>query len=600
MAETGRLAAWMGLGKGFEIREYPVPDPKPGALLIKVAIANVCGSDMHYWKGEQDMEKRGRTLPLNTGHEHSGTVHKLGAGVTTDSTGQPLREGDRVIYRYFTPCGRCRACLRRQFKSCPTRQANWSRHLRRVAALPGRLRRVLLPRPEPRHLQDPRRDHRRDGRRDQLRLHPGVRRRSRSAGFRPAGPSRSRARAGSASTPARSAREMGAARVDRDRRRARSGSRSPSDFGADEIVDLREFPTPAARIERVLRAHRATGAPTSSWSWSAIPNVVDEGLRMTAPEGTYLEIGNINVGWETRFDPSWILFGNRRIIGVAHYEAEHLKGALDLMMRTRQRVPVRPDPLPQVPARRDQRGLPPAGGRPHHARRHRAPLSWPIRERGSASGRRGRRAVAGRACLPRRRLRDDEHQVRPRRRRDRRRSPTCATTRPSRRAPGRPGASRCRSRRSATASSGSAPSYANGLGAPLGGHRDLQRDARLRAGRRRRPAAIALRQLEGRALARADRRHRQRHPRHARARRPLQGDHGHAAAARLPAHEPRPRAARDPAPRRAARRLAARLARARLRGGDRARPPDDARRHWRSTTWTRRGPRTSCSRWCGI
>ena len=126
MAETGRLAAWLGVGKGFEIREYPVPDPKPGAVLIKVALANVCGSDMHYWKGEQDMEKRGRKLPLNTGHEHMGTVAKLGAGVTTDSSGQPLREGDRVIYRYFLPCGRCRACLRRQTKSCPTRQSNWS------------------------------------------------------------------------------------------------------------------------------------------------------------------------------------------------------------------------------------------------------------------------------------------------------------------------------------------------------------------------------------------------------------------------------------------------------------------------------------------
>ena len=126
MAQTGRLAAWLGKGKTFEIREYPVPDPKPGALVIKIALANVCGSDMHYWKGELDMEKRGRTMPINPGHEHMGTVYKLGAGVATDSAGQPLREGDRVIYRYFIPCGRCKACLRRQFKSCPSRQSNWS------------------------------------------------------------------------------------------------------------------------------------------------------------------------------------------------------------------------------------------------------------------------------------------------------------------------------------------------------------------------------------------------------------------------------------------------------------------------------------------
>ena len=46
------------------------------------------------------------------------------------------------------------------------------------------------------------------------------------------------------------------------------------------------------------------------------PKVVDEGLRMTAPEGTYLEIGNINVVWKAEFDPAWIIFGNRRIIGL--------------------------------------------------------------------------------------------------------------------------------------------------------------------------------------------------------------------------------------------------------------------------------------------
>ena len=27
MAETGKMACWMGFGKGFELREYPVPDP---------------------------------------------------------------------------------------------------------------------------------------------------------------------------------------------------------------------------------------------------------------------------------------------------------------------------------------------------------------------------------------------------------------------------------------------------------------------------------------------------------------------------------------------------------------------------------------------
>ena len=87
MAETGRMAVFHGAGKPFEIREYPVPDPGQGAILIKIALANICGSDLHYWRGELDYRKMGRPLPLNTGHEHVGTVAKLGPGVTTDSTG---------------------------------------------------------------------------------------------------------------------------------------------------------------------------------------------------------------------------------------------------------------------------------------------------------------------------------------------------------------------------------------------------------------------------------------------------------------------------------------------------------------------------------
>src|SRR5712691_2256956 len=88
MAETAKLAVFHGTGKPFEIREYPVPEPEPGAMLVKIALANVCGSDMHYWRGEQNYEKMGRPLPLNPGHEHVGTVATLGAGVTADSAGQ--------------------------------------------------------------------------------------------------------------------------------------------------------------------------------------------------------------------------------------------------------------------------------------------------------------------------------------------------------------------------------------------------------------------------------------------------------------------------------------------------------------------------------
>lgn len=336
MAEMGRMACWMGFGKGFELREYPVPDPAPGAIVIKVSIANVCGSDMHYWKGEQDYARMGRPLPLNTGHEHMGTVYKLGDGVATDTAGQPLQEGDRVIYRYFNPCGRCKMCLKRNFMSCPTRQANFLVSCEVWPHFQGGFGEYFYLGPNHAIFKLPNEIS------DEMaagincaftQVYTGL-----DIGQMKPGDNVVIQGAGGLGVYACAvAREMGASKVvviDGVDERLELAS----EFGADEFVDLRQYKTPAERVERVK-------ALTDGWGGEIVmelvghPGVVDEGLRMTAPEGTYVEIGNINVGWEASFDPSWIIFGNRRIQGVAHYEAEHLKGALDLMVRTKAKYP---------------------------------------------------------------------------------------------------------------------------------------------------------------------------------------------------------------------------------------------------------------------
>ncbi len=336
MAETGRMAVFHGAGKPFEIREYPVPDPGQGAILIKIALANICGSDLHYWRGELDYRKMGRPLPLNTGHEHVGTVAKLGPGVTTDSVGRPLQVGDRVAYRYFFPCGRCRVCLTRRFKSCPVRQANFLVSCETWPHFQGGFGQYFYLRPNHAAFKLP------DEITDEMAASVNCAYAQVYAGLDIAGLKAGQTvvvqGAGGLGVYACAvAKEMGASRVividgiDERLELARS-------FGADEVVDLREDPTPEARIARVKQL-------TDDWGGDVVlelvghPGVVDEGLRMTAPEGTYLEIGNINVGWKAEFDPAWIVFGNRRIIGVAHYEAEHLGGALDLMRRTLHRYP---------------------------------------------------------------------------------------------------------------------------------------------------------------------------------------------------------------------------------------------------------------------
>ncbi|MCC6629463.1 MAG: zinc-binding dehydrogenase [Chloroflexi bacterium] len=78
------------VGKQFEMREYPVPEPAPGTMLMRVELAGICGTDLHNW---QFQRLQGDIL---LGHENVGVIEALGEGVTTDYLGRPLTVGDRV------------------------------------------------------------------------------------------------------------------------------------------------------------------------------------------------------------------------------------------------------------------------------------------------------------------------------------------------------------------------------------------------------------------------------------------------------------------------------------------------------------------------
>ena len=120
MAEKGRVVVCAEYGKPFEIREYDLPDPEPGAIVLKMTQAGVCGSDLHVWRGDQvnvPLPPAGRVM----GHEGTGVVYKLGAGVTTDSLGTPIREGDRLMHVAVFPCNRCHMCLRGDTNWCANR-----------------------------------------------------------------------------------------------------------------------------------------------------------------------------------------------------------------------------------------------------------------------------------------------------------------------------------------------------------------------------------------------------------------------------------------------------------------------------------------------
>lgn len=104
---TAKAAVMPDFHQPFEIREYPLPDEvEPGAALVRVEMAGICGTDVHLWIGQLPIPR-----PIILGHEPVGTVVKLGEGLDTDWTGAPLHEGDRVAWYAGRLCGRCFYCV---------------------------------------------------------------------------------------------------------------------------------------------------------------------------------------------------------------------------------------------------------------------------------------------------------------------------------------------------------------------------------------------------------------------------------------------------------------------------------------------------------
>ena len=126
MAETGRAAVFVGPEKPFDI-PIPLPTLEPGSILAKIGMSNICGSDLHIYRG--DMAKSGfdGSREAILGHEMSGRVYALGEGVTTDSLGKPIKAGDRIAYRYFQPCWSCPAAATSRSARRSASPSGWAR-----------------------------------------------------------------------------------------------------------------------------------------------------------------------------------------------------------------------------------------------------------------------------------------------------------------------------------------------------------------------------------------------------------------------------------------------------------------------------------------
>jgi len=99
---VGRAAVFDAPNAPFAIREFPLRPAGPGEVLVRVAMATLCRSDLHSYQGH-----RPSPCPGILGHEIIGRILELGPGVGRDLRGEALQTGDRITWTEYFFDGDC-------------------------------------------------------------------------------------------------------------------------------------------------------------------------------------------------------------------------------------------------------------------------------------------------------------------------------------------------------------------------------------------------------------------------------------------------------------------------------------------------------------
>lgn len=321
---TGRLA-YLKSQETVEIREYEIPSPEPNALVTEVIQANVCGSELHIWKGDHPILDQ-----MVLGHEALCRVTDLGENVETDYAGTPIKEGDIVAPTYFVACGKCRFCGAGEYRSCENALQHWLKHPDEYPHFHGTFATHYYIHPEQHFYKVPET------------LPGGVAAAANCAltqvlfGLDEADLSHGetvviQGGGGLGQNAIAVANEYGAETilvegVDDRIERAR-------DFGVNHVIDFREYETIEERADRIAEFTDGFGADLAV-EVAGVPQAFAEGAHLLRDGGRYLEMGNITPGHTTEFDPAMLTRKNIQVVSTMRYDPWYLGKGLEFLEET--------------------------------------------------------------------------------------------------------------------------------------------------------------------------------------------------------------------------------------------------------------------------
>lgn len=327
---NGRLAAMSGV-RAIEIQEHVVPEPQPGQVVMRVSMANICGSDIHMWEGKHIF--RNHVM----GHEMTGVVESLGEGVTTDSAGAPVHVGDRIVPVYYLTCRRCEACTSGHFNICVNGSTFQGAPAADYPHFTGGFATHYFIQPNQYFYKVP----------DAV---PDVVAAGANCGFAQVlyaldqcGPLTDRVVAiqgagGLGLYASAIASVMGAHPIVIDS--VASRLEEALRFGAASVVNMADVPDRGARADLILE--RTGQYPDLVVDVTGVPAALDEGVRLARLGGTVLELGSVSVAEDQTVTtlPGLITRKCLTVRGILRYQPWYLSRALHFLSRYASQFPL--------------------------------------------------------------------------------------------------------------------------------------------------------------------------------------------------------------------------------------------------------------------
>src|SRR5919199_285625 len=110
-----KAVRYHGPGQPFRLEEIDRREPEAGEILLRVAAAGMCHTELHFKSGLLDLG----VAPVTMGHEVVGRIEEVGEGVSLE------RVDERVIVYYYLGCLECAYCRVGDEHLCPNLRAEY-------------------------------------------------------------------------------------------------------------------------------------------------------------------------------------------------------------------------------------------------------------------------------------------------------------------------------------------------------------------------------------------------------------------------------------------------------------------------------------------